>query len=467
MKLTSRMLYHTSFKIFLYFWTVTILMVVGSNIVVHFFGFAPDKHLSNQSSSQLRGSGDRLLREVVSDAINYNRQEVMDGLNNMPHWMTERFYVIDEDGKELLGRDVPEEVETLLLSLSEEHPLAFQDRGNTNYYGRLFRLADGTSLRLFVFTQNESALAWQLFFSSFWHILAVNIVISGAACYYLARFIMRDVQTLKEATRRVANGQWDISISKEFGNRSDEMAELGKAFDEMVNKLQRSMLEQKRLIKDVSHELRSPLARLQVALALAQQKANTEVEEELQRIKEAADYLNDLIGDILSLPITEQDGWELNDTMEICSLITALLESSRDEIADKQIELEVVDNLHEALIQTRGKALVGVFDNILRNALRYTENNSRIQIRLTQMPGGLAQVIFNDSGPGVDEKHLDNIFEPFFRTDEARDRKSGGHGLGLAIAKRTVLLHGGTIKAMNNPDSGLSIVITLPQIETV
>lgn len=454
-------------KIFLGFWLVTISMLVGSNLIMHFFNLGPDKHLSFQEEDPFEGPGGRLLREVVSDAVNYNYTQVEMGLKSMPPWATRHFYLIDVDGNDLLEREIPDHIRLFLTHMTDETPFFRKKVGDNSLFGRKFRLKDGKILRLVVFSPKDHSLGWRLFFNNFWHILVLDMIISGAACYYLARYITRDIQTLKEATQKIAKGDWNVRIAQEFCDRPGELSELGRAFDNMAIKLQKSMLEQKRLIKDVSHELRSPLARLQVALAIAQQRANTEITGELDRIKEAADCLNDVISDILSLPITEQGSWELNDVVELSSLVSTIVQDCQDEASQKQVSLKLTDNLGEALVITRGNTLVGVFDNIIRNAIRYTVEQSPVNIILTRDGDGAAQITVSDCGPGVDEQHLQDIFEPFFRTDEARDRKSGGYGLGLAIAQRTVLHHNGSIEAKNNPVRGLSIVVTLPETAEV
>lgn len=454
------------FRIFLGFWLVMITMLVGSSAIMHFFNIGTDKHLSSQEE-HYHGPGGRLLREVVSDAVNNSYAQVANGLADMPPWATRHVYLINAEGHDLLDRDIPPAITQFLGRINDSTPFFRKKIGTDNYYGRHLQLADGAILRAVVTIPEHNSLGWRLFFHTFWHLFLLDILISGAACYYLARYITRDIQTLKQATQKIAKGDWDVRIAEEFCGRPGELAELGQAFDNMAIKLQKSMLEQKRLIKDVSHELRSPLARLQVALAIAQQRANSEITGELDRIKEAADYLNDVISDILSLPVTEQGAWELDDVLELSSLVTMIVDACDDEAKSKGVSLHLVNKLPEVLVQTRGNTLVGVFDNIIRNAIRYTEVGSTITVTLDYTQSKMAQITVSDCGPGVAEEHLDDIFEPFFRTDEARDRKSGGYGLGLAIAKRTVLHHGGNIKARNNPQRGLSILVTLPEIEEI
>ncbi|MYM62582.1 ATP-binding protein [Pseudomaricurvus sp. HS19] len=464
MKFNLRAINRLSVKIFVGFWLVTIAMLVGSNLIVHFLDLGPNKHFSGYDRDRAYGAGDRLLREVVSDAVNYDYEQVEAGIRSMPNWVTYNFYLVNPEDKDLLQRPLPPNVNAILHALTEESPFSRQHIGDVNYQGRLFRLSDGTPMRLVVLSPKESYMGWRMFLSSFWHILLLDILISGAACFYLAKYITVDIGILKEATKRIAQGDWNVRVADELHDRPGEIGELGQAFDNMAAKLQQSMLEQKRLIKDVSHELRSPLARLQVALAIAQQRANSEITGELERIKHAADYLNDVISEILALPIAEQGDWELNDVVDLCTLINGIVTYNREEAALKSVTIKLVDHLGESLIASRSSTLAGVFDNIMRNAVRYTHEGTTITVILKRAADGQSQVIVSDGGPGVADEHLQDIFEPFFRTDEARDRKSGGYGLGLAIAKRTVVLHGGRIHAENNSGGGLRVVVSLPEI---
>ena len=449
-------------RMFLGFWLITILMLIASSITLHMLNLAPNQHLSQDSAQSAHSSGGKLLREMVSDAINHDYRSIQAGLKAMPQWATRIFYLVDEDGKDMLQRPIPSDINPYLERLSPKTPYFRKKQGEKTYFGRQFTTTDGVTLKAIVFSPASTGFLLRLYLNNFWHILLFNVLLSGAACYYLARFITRDIRTLKEATQQIAQGNWDTRVSKALCYGPGELAELGTAFDKMVVKLQQTMLEQKRLIKDVSHELRTPLARLQVALAIAQQRANSEITDELDQIKRAADYLNDVISDILTLPMTQQDDWTLDDVVEACSLIAAVTDANSHEAAENQVKLRITDRLEEALINTRGNTLVGVIDNVLRNAIRYSPPNTEVTINLDRTPEGLCRIAVSDQGPGVREDQLEAIFEPFFRTDEARCRKSGGHGLGLAIAKRTILLHKGTVSAQNRPSGGLTITIVLP-----
>lgn len=447
-------------RVFLIFWVATTILVIGSSVAIHLYNLGPDKHFSSQDS---KDPGDRFLRELVSEAINYDYQQVELGLKAMPAWSTRYFFIINENGDDMLGRNVPPIRRLILEQLSAEKPYFKGGLKGKLIYARRFQLNDGHNLRVISFPPIDQTFNWRLFLYNFWSFLLPTILISGAGCLYLARYLTADIKTLTNATQRLAKGDWNVRISDHFGKHPGEIAELGAAFDNMAFQLRQSMLEQKRLIKDVSHELRSPLARLQVALAIAQQRANPEVQPELERIKSAADYLNDVISDILSLPINEEGEWELADVVELNSLINVVIESCKDEASEKNVSLKITSEVDETLVMTRGNTLFSVLDNIVHNALHHTNPNTAITVKLKLNSDNNPEISVSDQGPGVDEQHINDIFKPFFRTDEARDRSSGGYGLGLSIAHRTVLLHGGNIYAANNKNAqGLTVTFNIP-----
>lgn len=451
------------FKIFLWFWLVMIVAVVTSSLASHWYQLGADKHLASNQEDPFEGYGGRILKEIVSDAVNYSLGDVRLGMEHMPSWTTQHIFFITDEGVDVLNRPLTDKQQQFLANITPDQPFFRKRHQNMTMYGRQFQLVDGNNVTLIASLPNDRFFAWKLFFHNVWTFLLTSILISGIACYFIARYIMRDFGILKDATVRLAEGDWNARVTEDLCSGHTEFSNLATHFNYMADNLQKSMLEQKRLIKDVSHELRSPLARLQVALAIAQQKANDEITDELNRIKEAADYLNDVISNILSLPVMDQQGWALEDIVELSAMLSVVADQNSEEAKEKQVEIHFDNRVGEALIMSRGNTLVSVFDNILRNAIRYTRENSDINIQLARKNRDFFAISVTDHGPGVDEKDLKGIFEPFFRTCEARDRESGGYGLGLAIAQRTVLLHKGKIEAFNNHcGKGLTVEILLP-----
>lgn len=451
------------FKIFLWFWLVMVVAVVTSSLASHWYRLGADKHLASNQEDPFDGYGGRILKEIVSDAVNYSLEDVRLGMEHMPNWSTQHIFFITDEGVDVLNRPLSEQQQQFLRHITPQQPFFRKRHQDMTMYGRQFQLVDGNDVTLLANLPNDRLFAWKLFFHNIGTFLLTSILISGIACYFVARFIMRDFSILKDATMRLAEGDWNARVTEKLCSGHTEFSNFATHFNYMADNLQKSMLEQKRLIKDVSHELRSPLARLQVALAIAQQKANDEITDELNRIKAAADYLNDVISNILSLPVIDQQGWTLEDIVELSAVISVVAEQNTQEANEKCVKIHFENCAGEALVMSRGNTLVSVFDNILRNAIRYTRDDSDIHIQLARKNREFFAVSVTDHGPGVDEKDLNGIFEPFFRTCEARDRESGGYGLGLAIAQRTVLLHKGKIEAFNNHcGKGLTVEILLP-----
>lgn len=458
-------------KIFFTFWLITATIIVGTNIVVHWFDMTPEGSFQHADENTDTPPAKRLLFQLVGSAINRNTQQLVQDLRNMPDWSLQFVYVVDHNNRDLLGRSLPPGVMVLAPRLTSEYPYdKVQDR-NRKLYGRYITLNDGNNVKLITVSAGRDEgpdrdIIWELFIQNIWPLLLVSVLVSGTACFMLARHFTRSINTLQKATRQIAGGDLSVRISEQFQGRKDEIAGLARDFDHMTGRLEKVVMEQKRLIKDVSHELRSPLARLQIALALAQQRSQGVVDAELARIKQAADYLNDIITDILTLPVQNQETWALDDVLDLVSLLQTLLENYNEQACDKNVNLRFHCALEEALVATHGNMLVGVFENILRNALLYTPQDSEIHIHLNisehSKNRGHYQVLITDQGPGVAEESLKDIFEPFFRTDEARARESGGYGLGLAIAQRSVSLHKGFIWAENHPDGGLTLAVSLP-----
>lgn len=455
-------------KIFLTFWLITAAIIVGTNIVVHWFDITPEGNL--QSSYIKRGDepAKRLLFQMTGGIINRSPTEIRKDLGNLPLWSSHFIFVLDSNDEDLLQRPLPPGVLMLATMLTNKHPYEkVQDR-NRKLFGRYITLNDGNNIKLITISDGvdegpDRDIIWELFINHIWPLLLVSILVSGSACFLLARYFTSSIKRLQETIRQVSAGDLSARVSKHFSGRKDEIADLGHDFDQMTARLEKAMLEQKRLIKDVSHELRTPLARLQFALGLAQQRSNGLVDNELNRIKQAADYLGNIITEILSLPVHDQHGWQLDDTLDLLGLLLNITENYEQMANEKSIQVKLNTNCEEALVATHGNMLVGVFENVLRNAIHYTPVGGKINISLEHNEQrNIFSVTIDDSGSGVPNEYLADIFQPFFRTDSARDRESGGHGLGLAIAHRSVTLHYGKMWAENKPEGGLKIITEIP-----
>lgn len=437
----------------------------GTDGVAYWFDLRPDYGLYEYRNNPFDRYAVRSLNETTRFAIAFDLDDMRRIAPKVDDWVFERIFLIDPDGKELRGRTIPPEIAQVLTHLSVDTPFHLLSQQDQTYAGRYVLLRDG-DLRIVSFSTPASSRKnfWFYYVRENWSFFVVSMLISGIACLFLSMYLSKGFRTLQDAIRNVGKGDLSVRVAPYFTKRRDEIGELSREFDDMTARLEKSMLEQKRLIKDVSHELRSPLARLQFALGLARQRSNGVVQAELEKIGEAADYLNNIISTILAFPTNESETWELNDVVDIKVLLETLAADYQSEAADKQVKIEFVSSLDEALVSTYGTTLNGVFENIINNAVHHTLNDTTIKIELTVDQSNYV-VAVRDHGPGVDDSELANIFEPFYRTDEARDRASGGYGLGLNIAQRTVALHKGSIVAQNAATGGLVVKVILQRGE--
>lgn len=294
--------------------------------------------------------------------------------------------------------------------------------------------------------------------------IALSIAASGLISYLLALYLTSPVKKLKTVVQSFAEGNLEARVTPELGSRRDELADLGREFDHMAERIAALISSQKRLLADISHELRSPLARLTVALELARKNINPKGIASLDRIEMESERVNNLVGQLLALTRLESGAERVPPEMVVLDeLVQQVVDDANYEAKPlhKQVKAVQLDSC-----QVRGSVelLRSGIENVVRNAIRYTGEGTAVEVSLTSRLDS-AMVTVRDHGPGVPETDLGHIFEPFYRVSEARERTSGGVGLGLSIAERTVKLHGGTIRAANAQD-GLLITIELPTSAT-
>ncbi len=427
-------------KIFLSFWLVALLLGSAQFLASRYF-FTPDLELAGQ---RLEGYAETL------GAVFAERSPT-----NMRRWMEEfsrrsgraiRPLIIDADGRDARGRQVPPPLAERIRNgqrdgSAELHPGLFA----------VLRPIPGTPLTLAALIPvqpgHDLPVAARV---------ALAVVVSGLVCLGLAALLTRPLRDLRRATRALAAG--DLS-ARVHARGHDEIANLGHDFDRMADHLQALLEGQRRLLRDVSHELRSPLARLKVALELARAKGDTATA--LTRIEREADRLEGLLAEVLSLARLESGRAELKrEPVALAPLLEGIVRDAafEAEAAGRQVVLEA-----ETTPSVNGDPalLRSAVENVVRNAVRYTAPESQVSVALAKT-GEQAEVRVRDHGPGVPDSELERLFEPFTRVSAARERGSGGYGLGLAISRRAVTAHGGNITARNHPDGGLEVTIRLP-----
>jgi two-component system sensor histidine kinase CpxA len=248
-----------------------------------------------------------------------------------------------------------------------------------------------------------------------------------------------------------------------MGRRRDEIANLGKDFDRMTEQVECLIESQKRLLRDISHELRSPLSRLTIALELARQKSPDTITGPLDRIGLETERLNDLIGQLLTLTKLETGTARPEEPMDLGQLLKKIALDAGFEAQTRNVSV-FLDAPETFPYSGHPETLYRAIENVVRNAVRYTRENARVFITLDtpDQDGSHVRITVNDEGEGVPEKDLPHLFKAFYRVADSRDRKTGGMGLGLSIAERAIHFHHGTIMAENIQGSGFSITITLP-----
>ena len=294
--------------------------------------------------------------------------------------------------------------------------------------------------------------------------ILIGILTSGIVCYFLARYLTAPISRLRQATQKLATGDLSARVGGRFSS-NDEMSQLVRDFDKMAEQIENLVNAQSRLLKDISHELRSPLARLTVALELARQRTSPEAQDILDRISLESNRMNELIGSLMTISRLESGTGNMQKvSVDLEQVIDEVARDAAFEAQTKncQVEAEIVDELP---VLGDLALLHSAIENVVRNATRYTPEGTTVKIRAEKaVRSNIAEAVIqiSDAGPGVPEDSLDKIFRPFYRIDDARVRSTGGVGLGLAITEHAVRLHGGTVKASNLPEGGLSVEIRLP-----
>jgi two-component system OmpR family sensor kinase len=409
----------------------------------------PAEIMTEAAAVTLRRGGLDALREVVGDL------------------KRPALFVLDASGRDLLGRPVSPElraqVERSLDVLGPRHAVrtligpdgqryvAFVPRGYE--YGPPEHWPGGPGLH-----PHPPG-------SPYSHRIG-NLAPIGAAIFasllfaaLLAWYFARPIRALRAAFEAAAAGDLAPRFDKSNGAHRDELADLGRDFDRMSAQLRALMEGQRRLLHDVSHELRSPLARLQAAIGLAHQRPE-KVAASLDRIERESVRMDRLVGELLTLSRLEASP-EIahNDSIDMAEMIEQIADDARFEAGQSGAAI-VVEATPGPAVRGSPDLLWRALENVVRNAIKHGGAGQEVRIVLRSQ-GRSVFIDVLDRGPGIAPENLDSVFEPFFRSNPSANNVDG-HGLGLAIAQRVVLGHGGQIGAANRPDGGLAVTITLP-----
>ncbi|MEH6636429.1 MAG: ATP-binding protein [Halioglobus sp.] len=439
-------------KIFIGFWLVTTAILGSWMLTTAYFDSRP---AAEQADRMRSGPPHRFVLRSIYELQNLEDGELQGWLSRTSDRHDIEIYLLNLQGQDLFGRSVPTAAARLADELRDGRRRVFHKGPGKHMLGHtIYRGEQGQLRAVFVFPTPPNRLVGALG-SMLWLRIALAVLISGAVCFFLSRLMTNRLKAMQQASRRLANGELDTRLQVR-NHGGDETDELARDFNSMAEQLQERIQAQKRLLGDVSHELRSPLTRLRIALALAQENGQAS-SQYLQRIEHEAERLEDLIGQLLSA----QGGQvQLDSHIDLIELLRQLCADASFEGHAQGKQVIFSPGLEQALVASSGDLLHKSFENILRNALIHTADNSQVKVGLKRINNSY-HVAIEDHGPGVPPAELEKIFMEFYRVDTARSRESGGYGLGLAIANRAISRHGGRMEAANT-GTGLLINVSLP-----
>jgi signal transduction histidine kinase len=451
-------------KIFI--WFMVAMFLVGGTLVLLVASSRIDA-----ADVRFRSVADRVVRLEAEHAARVFEQggpaELQKYLAEMSDASPARPALFSSDGKNVLGQESTPVLMPLIFRASRTYETQFE----TDHQARvLAQRTYGPSGKSYVFYTEIDPPSFGPFHPRLRELLlrlTVIVIVGVVVCWWLAHYITSPVLRLQSAVREIAAGKLNARVGATLGRRRDEIAVLGHDFDHMAEHLESLINVQRRLLQAISHELRSPLARLNVAVGLGRQRSGNELQSSWDRIQKESERLNEMISQILTLARLESESdIAARSTVELSMLLQEIVADADFEA--RSMERSVIVVLAEPLLVNANAGLLrSAIENVLRNAIRYTERGSQVEVSLlADTVGGQTIAIIHvaDHGPGVPEPDLVNVFRPFYRVADSRERETGGVGLGLAITDQAVRLHGGVVCARNSPSGGLIIELRLPAI---
>jgi two-component system sensor histidine kinase CpxA len=449
-------------KIFLGFWIAQSLTFLISTVLILRRQFV--------RPNEVMGVLNTTLPNAATAAANAYEAGGCAGLQQFAASLRQTIYLADTPTHFLCEANVSSAAAGVLANVNREPGVHSNLVGEQNLWSTAIQSTSGRRY-FFLLSRHHAANSHglrELLFFAFPQ-LPVAIVVFGITTFILVLLLVRPIGRLRIAARALANGELATRVAKPDGEErifgGDEIQGLVHDFNYMAEQLERLVGAQKILVRDVSHELRSPLARLSVALELAREEAPASMQEHLQRIDREAGRLNLLIGQLLRLSSMETTNASSHlDKFTLHGLLEELLPDAEYEAQQRCCKIQVLEH-SDCTVQGNQELIYRAIENIVRNAIRYTRQDTVVELKIScQERAGVRMVTLDvaDSGPGIPDTELENIFRPFYRVDAARQPDTGGFGVGLAIADRAVRLHHGEVRARNRPEGGLTVSLSLP-----
>lgn len=445
-------------KIFLWFWATVLITAIASAITFWIRAHSSPYQWHASLIETARVSGESAIQiyeqEGPQAAARFMLQLKREDLSNP--------CLFDTSRNVLAGRNC-EAVADMLPNLTSP---GAPDFGVRSGVGRVALILKGLSGHQYIFATElppgpaTHTRPTRLGFALQW---AVALFVSGFICYLLTRYLTTPIFRLRESAHQLASGDLSTRASARIAPRLDELGDLVRDFDSMAARIEDLVSRQRQLISDVSHELRSPLARLNIALDLARQRKGSDPA--FDQAEQDTALLNEMIGRLLTIAKLDASGSQVPMTqVNLSDLISQVVRNANFESHPNENRVTLTAE-QDVLIDGNAELLHSAIENIIRNAIHYTDPGTQVEVQLhsdTTFRRPSIHIQIRDHGQGLPESELINIFRPFYRVAPARDRQSGGAGLGLAIADRVVQSHRGTIQARNVEPRGLLIEIVLP-----
>ncbi len=449
-------------RIFLTFWLTFFVVMVGFSAMVQVLGTQePAQPLGEFHRRQL----DQHQTQIQMIARNRGLQGLRRFSQDVETNRGITVFLLAQDGTDILKRDVPVTVSSFFAANRDSDTPLMQMRERRVLLGAVALQGMEPSAHLLLWlpmAANETSPLERWWAGRYAAAqFGVGLVLSGLMSLALSLTLTRPLNRLKRAASRLAESHFETRDIEAVAKRKDEIGSLAKEFAHMARQLHTALESQQRLLRDVSHELRSPLTRLQVAIGLASRQVDSKFLPAFERMELECERLNALIGEVLSLA---RDG---NQNQEHTRIEFDLAGTLRSLVADARFEAQSTGKsvslmVPDHLIMSGNEARVAsAIENVVRNAIAYTPLGTTVSVVASHVSEGVC-VVVTDSGPGVPEADLANIFRPFYRVSQARERETGGSGVGLAIAAQAVQWHGGRIDAHNRPEGGLAIELRFP-----
>jgi two-component system sensor histidine kinase CpxA len=388
------------------------------------------------------------------------------GVDGLREWLQENrqpsvstlLLIIDDQGKELLNWPMPGYLRRM-VSDSQGRPKNLPPNYRPQRFAPRLIGSDGRDYYLH-FTRPPRTLFGVLNWPSTQvAVVSLAVIVAAITALILARYISSPVVRLQRAARALAVGKFDTRVGKPFDRRHDEVGTLARDFDKMAEQIQSLLNAKETLLRDVSHELRSPLARIRMALALAERDAADGADKSnLLRIEEEAERLDRLVGQILELARLRADAPVVHHKIRLDKLLDEVAANAGFENPNVRISCNIQD---PGLVSGDPLQLHSAIENVVRNAISYAGDDGEVVLELTRH-GTTVTVRVSDTGPGVADYELTRIFEPFYRTDPSRDHRRRGEGIGLAITASVIERHDGSYEARNRAAGGLEVILSLP-----